>query len=532
MEQNKKKPAKILLEPGYQGAPISLFPGSRIKTDDALSSFTFETEKETELFGCKLTGLFRKEDAESSFKDISMILDSSIGVPVYPFGKEPKKGSAFYIIADALPKSLSWHVFFAESSGEKKRSRLLRRDRQIFSKIRWECYVRGKDGEPYFSRMKASDFTSGLLSSGEIKLRLPKDPPCIFNEAPMPGFCIRAVLEEVRYDYPPKLTGFCGFLLEACAKETRVLCRSFHHENGIFVPSFFHPENAGTCAVFVKEDKGIFYRRYFPLPDSGYIGRYFRTENAGSGDTAILFPKESTGFGPKKQKNAIRILAYETEEDSRSLGKIYGFDHQKILLPYKKILPKNFFVIVKKEHPDNGDLFFFARPGFSAPGIFSYRLFEEEGFLVIDDPGSFIGGELFFGGLEIRKDLPENKKIAKDTLFSLMDPKCLPGSPDVLFRSVCAPIPGGSEDFPKEALAPPPGAEDPAFYADLAKKTPGIAPVQAKGVSLPEENAVCIYLRFPKDISSAARSAYMEEIREFLEARRRVSLKILLKEEL
>ena len=536
----KPKPAKILLEPVSgtgklppvlpAGTQISLPPG----TGEPLPPVLFETDRDQFLPGCRLTGLFRKESGSHSFQDISLILDHDIPVPVYPFGKEPKAGNAFYIIADSLPPSLSWTIFFAEAKETAGRQKPVKRDRQIFSRIRWEVFAKegGADGEPQFIRIRNADFTGGFLSSGELKLRMPRQAPCIYSASPMPGFCIRATLEETHYDAPPQLTGFLGFVLEAIAKETKASCRCFHNEKGISVtdPLFSKNRpghNGSNEAIYVREDRTPFYRKYLPLPEPGYIGRYYEIL-PGQGDDAppsLCFKKESTGFGPRKQKNSIRFLSYSGNlRDSASLGKIYGFDNQKIRLPFSRILRNSFFVIVKKEHPDNGDLFLAARPDISEPGSFSYRLFEDEGFLVIDDPGDFIGGELFIGGLEVQTSIPPHSGIKKGSLLYTCSGTEL--------RCACAPALDGAAppEHPASRINGSNAGESAHIpdYAKLAKNTPGILGMDLcmSSTYIPEQNRVQLKAHFPEDMDQKTKKAYRNEILSYLESKRQVSTKI------
>ena len=247
--------------------------------------------------------------------------------------------------------------------------------------------------------MKVHDYTGSLLVSGEIKMKLPAEQAVEYDGCPVKGYCLRATLTRANYDVRPAVSSVEAFMFEVWQKETRSVTFGFPKQKSIRIPGPYAEK--GYVLVFGKEKKGSSYRRYELSISGSEKGRYCLYSRDSESFT-VEFDKERFGYEPEKVKDAVKIVIYSEEIMRRyRVGSVIGYDDQEIELPIKNIVPDSFSLIARRIDENNEPYYDFVRPDKKGDGILSYSLLENQGKIVIEDAGDFIGAELFMGGVAV-----------------------------------------------------------------------------------------------------------------------------------
>ncbi len=396
-EAGKGRCARMLLSAvGVKREEILLPANQQFRLGD----LCYETNRSIRLFPCRLTGVYRVRGGR--MQDISYLLDREVRVPACVFGEEPKAGDCLYLTADALPPPGEELIFGIKVADRHNRNPFGERGDSTFAQLRWECYT----GQG-FVKMHVRDETGGLLGDGEIRMRLPDVPALACQEAPEGMYAIRAVLERADYDVAPRLIQIDGFLFEVWQKETLSACYTFNRVVSASLPGRLLGE--GYVTVFCKEEKGASYKKYEPCHTLGEKGRFFEIREDESGLVTWMFDRRKFGYGPIKVKNAIKIVVYQEIMMRRySLGTVLGYDHQVIRLPKGNIAPESFCIIAERKDERGEAIYDFVRPGRYGDKDLSYDLYENEGFLRIEDAGDYIGARLYVGGFAVTRGAEGN----------------------------------------------------------------------------------------------------------------------------
>ncbi len=379
-----------------------------------LGDMVFETRRAQDVGYCHLEGIFAHY--EGAFHDYSHLTDREIKVPARIFGDEPKEGDSIYFICDALPEPGTETSFYIKVDSRFNRNPLKDRSENIFAALKWECYT-----DEGFKEIKVKDFTGALITSGEVKLRFPAGVNyATFTEAPKNGCCIRATLEKARYDVRPRISQIDAFLFEVWQKDTRAIAYTFQKNDRIHISSPLEGEGYVLC--FGRENKGESYRRYELSTSLSERGRYCLYQRGENGSFTLSFDKAACGYEPMRTKDAVRVELY-SEEVMRQyhVGKVLGYDDQEIELPFKHVIPDNFSLIAKRTDDEGEEFYDFVRPGKREDDSLSYHLKENEGVIVIEDAGDFIGAELFIGGLSVTEGPKGNVRAGNKFLAPGVD---------------------------------------------------------------------------------------------------------------
>ncbi len=385
----KGKCARTLLSASSLEEPLQIRQNQRFKLGDMV----FETRRNLAAGGCHLTGIFSKYDGK--FHDCRYLADREYKVPAAIFGEKPKAGDSVYFIADRLPEKGAETWFYIEIDDKIKRNPIEDRSKKLLALIKWECYT--KEG---FKEMKVKGYTAAFLFSGEVRIKLPEEEAAVFNDTPIEGYCIRATLQEALYDIRPRLLSVEAFLFEVWQKDTKALSYAFQNTKRIHVTSPL--EDEGYVLVFAKEEKGPSYRRYELSLTGGQKGRFCFYERKDKGCFDIRFDRDTFGFEPERVKDAVRIVLYD-EDVMRTyrIGKVLGYDDQEIELPFNHIVPESFVLLAKRDDGKGGEIFDFVRPGYRDRDALTFHLLENDGKIIIEDAGRFIGAELFIAGIAV-----------------------------------------------------------------------------------------------------------------------------------
>lgn len=513
--ERKGRCARILMSAEGVKEPVEL----QANQPFYLGDLTFETNRRMRLGGYSLTGVYGQHDG--SFQDYSYLINDDIPKAAMIFGETPGEGDCVYFTADRLPEPGEEMIFYMTLANRFNRNPYEEKGNNTFADLVWECYT-GNGYEP----MNVADYTSCFLVSGEVRMRMPNTAAAVCEELPKPAYVIRTRVIKADYDVSPKLLSVAGFLFEAWQKETKSVCYTFQKYTKITLNSELMEE--GYLQVFCKEEKGSFYRRYEPVSEEGDRGRFYTLEHERYGVNTFSFDRRRFGFAPDKLKNAVKIMVYSEEMMRRFyLGIVQGYDAQELELPVKNIVAESFCIIAKRTDENGEEIFDFVRPNYYEEDSLTYYLLENEGKIVIEDAGVFIGAALYMGSCSITRGQEGN--IRKGNHFrtgkNLQDIVFVNKGPGTggCFRESIADV---RERFLAD-MNKPYTAVTAADYESIVKRAPGLCIHKVRAVLREERNEVQIAVkpgtdeRFPK-----LSDTYRKSLEQLLEKKRLLTTRV------
>ncbi len=386
----KGKCARLLLSSDSLSEPLKLDAGQRF----ILGDLVFETRRVENVGLYSITGIFSEYGGKRL--DCSFLCDRESTIPVKILGDHPGEGDSIYFFSNDLPQPGEDTCFYISVDSRFGRNPVEDRSDNLFAGLRWEVYT--EDG---FEEMRVKDYTGAFLFSGELKMRMPEKPAAVFEgDFPVKGYCIRATLNYAHYDICPRFTSVDGFLFEVWQKDSRSICLTFQNTDRIQVHNPL--SNADHILCFAREQKGGSYRRYELCVTRNPKGRFCLYKRGEHGSFTLEFDKEAFGYEPARVKDAVKVVIY-SEEVMRQyrVGTVLGYDDQELTLPLNNIVPDTFCLIARRDDGEGGDLFDFVRPAKKGEGALTYYLRENDGKIVIEDAGDYIGAELFMAGAAV-----------------------------------------------------------------------------------------------------------------------------------
>ena len=513
--ERKGRCARILMSAEGVKEPVEL----QANQPFYLGDLTFETNRRMRLGGYSLTGVYGQHDG--SFQDYSYLINDDIPKAAMIFGETPGEEDCVYFTADRLPEPGEEMIFYMTLANRFNRNPYEEKGNNTFADLVWECYT-----ENGYEPMNVVDYTSCFLVSGEVRMRMPNTAAAVCEELPKPAYAIRARVIKADYDVSPKLLSVAGFLFEAWQKETKSVCYTFQKYSKITLNSELMEE--GYLQVFCKEEKGSFYRRYEPVSEEGDRGRFYTLEHERYGVNTFSFDRRRFGFAPDKLKNAVKIMVYSEEMMRRFyLGIVQGYDAQELELPVKNIVAESFCIIAKRTDENGEEIFDFVRPNYYEEDSLTYYLLENEGKIVIEDAGVFIGASLYMGSCSITRGQEGN--IREGSRFrtgkNLQDIVFVNAGPGTggCFRESIADV---RERFLTD-MNKPYTAVTSADYESIVKSAPGLCIHKVRAVLLEERNEVQIAVkpgtdeRFPK-----LSDTYRKSLEQLLEKKRLLTTRV------
>lgn len=398
------KSAEVWLEAEGVREGFDLPAGERLLAGD----ISFETTQQVHLGAGRITGVFSRTAGVTT--DLSFILDRNVTFGAKIFGDGALEGSALWLVMDEAPQEGEEKVVYAAAGGRESRTPFLEGEGVSFAGICWECHT-----EKGFVPMQVEDGTHGFLTDGFLRLTQPKGYRVVrVEEDGISGYVWRARLIRSEYDASPVLTYLSGFLFPAVQKETMAVTYSFQRAANIVVKDAMS-EN-GYIRVYAKEQKGGSYMAYEESTGEEDRGRYYRRKKLEQGNYAIVFDKKRFGFAPGHFRDAVKVVVY-SEEMTRhyDLGSVFGYDGQQIGLPGRHLVISDFSVIAERMMQDGEKVYDFLKPGLQDGQDMDYFLCEDEGKLVILNPGKYVGAKLYLGDIAVTRG-PEGN-VRADNVF-------------------------------------------------------------------------------------------------------------------
>lgn len=513
--ERKGRCARVLMSAEGVKEPVEL----QANQPFYLGDLTFETNRRIRLAGYSLTGVYGQHDG--SFQDYSYLINDDIPKTAMIFGEKPEEGDCVYFTTNRLPEPGEEMIFYLTFANRFNRNPYEEKRNNMFADLVWECYT-GNGYEP----MNVADYTSCFLVSGEVRMRMPNTTAAVCEELPKPAYAIRARVVRADYDVSPKLLSVAGFLFEAWQKETKSVCYTFQKYSKITLNSELMEE--GYLQVFCKEEKGSFYRRYEPVSGEGDRGRFYTLEHERYGVNTFSFDRRRFGYAPDKLKNAVKIMVYSEEMMRRFyLGIVQGYDAQELELPVKNIVAESFCIIAKRTDENGEEIFDFVRPNHYEEDSLTYYLLENEGKIVIEDAGVFIGASLYMGSCSITRGQEGNIREGNrfrtgQTLQNIVFVNAGSGTGGCFRESIA--------DVRERFLADmnkPYTAVTAADYETIVKTAPGLCIHKVRAVLREERNEVQIAVkpgtddRFPK-----LSDTYRKSLEQLLEKKRLLTTRV------
>lgn len=406
-ESKRGKAAKVLLMGKNLTEEVILPANKQLKLGD----MCFETDRLSKVYHYHINNVYGFY--ENEYHDVSRIAIGEVDIPTEVFGKSPKAGDAVYFLADGMPEPGEELICYVNIQDRYNRNPFLEKGNNIFADISWQVYT-----DEGFVTVNVKDGSAGFLMDGEIRMKMPTVPTAVFTETPKEGYCFRAVIKTCDYDIPPKVLSIYGFMFEVFQKETLSSAITFQKSTNIKV--FSDLAEKGHIRVFGKEEKGTSYRLYNMALSGEEEGRYYRLIKQGPGMYEIEFDKDAYGYEPVKVKNSVKVLMFGDELMRKySLGRISGFDRENIYLPIKHIMPATFSIMARRINDDGEYIYDFVRPGKKEEGSLQFILYETEGRIVIDNPGEYVGAELFIATAAVNAGKDGN--IRAGNTFKIME---------------------------------------------------------------------------------------------------------------
>lgn len=392
--KEKGRNARILLETKNVSEAVRIPAGQRFQVGDLF----FETNRENILHGYALTAVYGRN--RDTLTEYSYILDEDYPVDGVVFTEQPQKGMELYLVMDGIAEAGEEIIFHVRLGREFRRNAFTGENH--FAEIQWQCYT-----EKGFVNIRCKDGTGSLLTSGELRFRMPKEKTAVYEGLPKKGYVIRGILKRAEYDIPPRIAHISGFLFEVWQKETKAICYTYGKEQSIEL--FSDILEQGYVQLYCKETQDGSYYRYEQAKPWQEKGRFYRLERLGYGIYRFTFDKEVFGKAPGSFENAVKLVAY-SEEMMRQydLGMVYGYDDQEIILPEKHIVKDGFAVIVERKNDDGETVYDFVKPSSEKEGELRYTLLENEGQLRIEDAANHIGCRLLLGGCAVSRGTEGN----------------------------------------------------------------------------------------------------------------------------
>ncbi len=359
-----------------------------------LGELVFETNREITLSPRQLIGVYGKKAGEDTeFVSFNTIIDRETTVPALVFGENPSEQDCLYFIANSLPEAGKEFTFFIKLRERYNRNPASAQNARLFADIVFEVFC--EDG---WQKMDVRDNTNAFLQSGEIRFWMPYSEAAVFTDAPQEGYAIRARLLRSEYDVRPKIVSVEAFLFEVWQKDTICECHSESRSGEFELYSELTEE--AYIDIYCREGKGESYRKYEYSSDKNLKGRYYDMRRTGYGKRLIRFDKRNHGFGAEKGRDCVKAVIY-TENVMRrySLGKVLGYDMQEIELPYDHIVPHSFCILARRFLEDGSEIFDFVRPEKKDDGALYYHLLENDGKIIIEEAGRFIGSDLYLASV-------------------------------------------------------------------------------------------------------------------------------------
>lgn len=512
--------AKVFVEAKNQKADFEL-PANQTFLVDGVSFETNQQMTIRENHFTEIYGTIYENEKEEREQDYRNLLYHEVPIAFPPFGDNPESGNALYFLMEKEPDRERDLIFYLEFEDSKKDKDMDQETASLFCETAWEIYT-----DKGFVSITNLDETAALTKSGEVRFKWKGVKPALFKEGAHEGYCIRCRLIKAEYDCMPKLKNVYGFLIELKQKETEALCYTYANQKEVRVRNHIMDED--YILVFCKEEGENFYRYYTPSKNEDDKGRFYEKKIDGKGNHVFEFNKERHGFGPGSFPDAIKIVAYnERIMRNFEIGTIYGYDNEEMELPGKNLIRDGFCILVKTAMEKGDARYDFVRPDKTGEEDLCYSLDENNGKIVISNPGEFIESKVLVAALcsstgENGNILAGNEFIPKGLHFPATFINPMRGKGGRKRESLEERRARFQQD-----MATPGTLVMASDYENIIKNIPHLLIDKIKAISDEKRNTVTVVVKTGIDEELPGLPfAYLKTIQQELEKRRLVNTKI------
>lgn len=248
----------------------------------------------------------------------------------YPFGKDPERGSAFYICFDRpVPPGESVCIYLEIFNDYPvARNRIAGGPWQPLSSISWEFY----GGNGWEKVPRTEDSTWGLLQDGFLRLAVPEDMERTAVQG-REGCYIRGVLAEQEYDVPPRITAISANVDEVVQRDTLVQYRDFPADRDSPVLLDTYLGITGVSRMFVERGGA-----YYPWDE------FEKEVDVQRGNAVLNIPWDRL----PEDVNGFRVVSMEYERSLfQVIGEGTGFPNQELDLEDRGLLYDSLEILVQ-----------------------------------------------------------------------------------------------------------------------------------------------------------------------------------------
>lgn len=336
LKPQDKKSAQAFVRIYNVREDLALPQGTRLQAGELV----FETDEGEFLTQCRIVdGFSLHKEQRIGFGN--QLTAAGKRMRLYPFGRTPKPGDAFYIQLDRpfpAGKTLSLHLTIFDDYPVKRNPP--GENLAPLAKLQWEYYTAAGWQE---ARVEL-DETFALIQSGRICLKFGDEMIPTATSLPTEGYWLRAKLLNSYYDVAPIVTGIGLNIIPVTQKRTLSAYRDFAWEEGIPDEeggrTFIWDTNlalAGKAELYVEAEKRkgqVFWRRT----------EDFKRDNR-EGRTGFRFLPSAS-----ERKGMVRLVCYEEEFAlSRRVGTGDGFPYQTFEIQADNLLESDFQIMAAEE---------------------------------------------------------------------------------------------------------------------------------------------------------------------------------------
>ncbi|MGI5979161.1 MAG: baseplate J/gp47 family protein [Oscillospiraceae bacterium] len=346
----------------------------------SVGSLDFETAEQTQLTDWQIEALLVTAGGETT--NLTRLLGSSAHAQAAAFGPEPANGDSFCCVLRGSVHAGERLLFWAQAASDDRRNPFDGSDGPEFAETVWQYYT-----ALGWLNCTATDETRGFLQSGAIELTLGEEPPALYEDAGVSGFAVRCLLVSSDYDAAPRLESFSGNLFPVFQKKTHACIFQLDAADRVTVASELAV--GGAVFVYCREEPGGDYHAYTEYAEVlPRAGRYYSVRPAETG-IELCFDFEKHGFGPVGPDSILVCCCTEELLPNRDLGPVYGYEEQKIALPYTEgVIAESLCVLAELPPEENGGApsYRLVRPETKDEDELCYSVSEPDGKLVVHHP--------------------------------------------------------------------------------------------------------------------------------------------------
>lgn len=280
--------------------------------------------------------------------------------------------------------------------------------------IVWEYYADGG-----WRNLCVQDQTYSFAKSGYLRIKAAKEMQKLKTADLPEGFYIRARVVDGSFDVMPKLKRIVLNAIELFGQDTKaksICARSDGTSEQVIVINSELAKNKNMLVLAKEGDEYVEYR-LFEGNMAPQTGHYY-TVSEQAGRICIEFSKQKFGFAPEANSE-IKIIVYSNNFNSAFVGRVYGYDEQRIEYNFSDIMEQNLEFMLRLDEKEGRFVECVAASDFGEEGDLEYSLDYENNVIIINNNVNY-SGDLFITSCTMCKgrqgNIKANRKFKLDEL--------------------------------------------------------------------------------------------------------------------